>query len=104
MASVTYMWYLGKWHKPKVHKGDLNGVKNVFYRTYKCSLAHIQHVFGQFIMNLYFNPHLYSGSGKLLKYKWKLLGVYFDDPSKLVNPSDFRFILGMQITDALSEE
>ena len=39
----------------------------------------------------------------MLKFKWKLLGIYFDDPSKLVDPSDFRFILGMQVTDTLSE-
>ena len=76
----------------------------MFYISYKCQESKVDHIFVQFIKNLFLNAELYSGEGNKLKYSWKFIGIYFEDSKSIVNLNEKMFILGIEITDEISKE
>ena len=105
LSALTYFWYLGGFHKPKVTVGQYPGTKHVFYKEIQCGIRGLGKQFhivtSSFFRNAALNPEKKTCD---LQFNWRLWGVYYDNPFSLVDPSQMRAVIALEVTDDLTSE
>ena len=105
-SALLYSYYLGLFTKPKVQEVTYRPKKHIFYVNFKCSIKDLKVRATHFIYSIYVNDGLSDPSSnyKKIRKEGEFLGVYFDPPEKLLNPSDFRTSFGWATDEDLTEE
>ena len=100
----SYLAYNGYFFRPKVGIGKFKAIKHFFYYEMQSDLMSIGANIYRCAVSLYTNPCIsVKPHFKTFRFKGTHFAVYYDDPSKLQNPAELRYIWGYGVTEDVPE-